>query len=115
MADIQELKVKYADILDLLNGEDIRTGNGWYEIIDDCLQELSVLKHDMPDTYQYLKVRQIKEKFGTLRIYVDHGPDNLIDDIIGYAIDRSTTTCESCGSLHGKIRAFSGSSNVLAR
>jgi hypothetical protein len=106
MPDIKELKIKYADLLDLIDN-DINVPNGWYEIIDNCLHSLNVLKYDFAQFYAPLKVRQIKLKYGTLRIYVDCDPDNVVDAIIKDAIEKSETTCMDCGSPAAKIRAYS--------
>jgi hypothetical protein len=45
---------------------------------------------------------QVKEKFGTLRFYVDGG-DDKIDGMIRMAESMSAVTCEECGSP-GKLR-----------
>lgn len=66
-------------------------GVGWYNIINECIDKLNNLK--IPG----FKVLQVKEKFGSLRIYVV-GTNNNVEAIINEATDRCKKTCESCGS-----------------
>ena len=40
---------------------------------------------------------QVKEKYGTLRFYVNHH-DDVIDAMIDFAEDMSGCTCEKCGA-----------------
>lgn len=44
------------------------------------------------------KVAQIKEKFGTLRFYIENGNETAFA-IAGYAEHMSETTCEKCGNV----------------
>ncbi len=53
----------------------------------------------------YIEATQVKEKFGTLRIYTNHGTDEIYDEI-NTAEELSATTCEGCGS-RGKRRTGS--------
>ena len=75
----------------------IDCGNGWFEILDQMCKELQALK-------QPLQFTQIKEKFGTLRVYTNHCSDES-EHIISKACDSSENTCEMCGQpgkLDGK-------------
>ena len=72
-------------------------GNGWFKLIDELLTDIESLNPD-----ESIKVDQIKEKFGGLRIYLNHyGEDDKIADqildLIGMAEVYSTAVCESCG------------------
>lgn len=69
--------------------------DGWFDIIEECLRDLSKLPE--PPT-----LLQVKEKFGTLRIYVD-GYTDEDDAIISRAEKKSENTCEMCGKV-GHIR-----------
>ena len=51
-------------------------------------------------------VRQIKEKFGTLRFYV-RGAGDDVHAIIERAVERSAVTCEACGAA-GNLRRRPG-------
>lgn len=53
------------------------------------------------------EIHQIKEKFGTLRLYVSNVPEKhvaLADCIIGYYEEQASFTCEYCGRS-GSLRA----------
>lgn len=65
--------------------EAIRNGNG-----------------EWPVEMDFPVVKQIKEKFGTLRIYLE-GYDNAITEISNFAEHMSITTCEECGNI-GSLR-----------
>lgn len=52
--------------------------------------------------YFYPKAEQVKEKFGTLRVYMTSTTDKM-DKIIQEAEEKSAKTCENCGEK-GKVR-----------
>jgi hypothetical protein len=57
-----------------------------------CLQKMEEAKQKLP------KVAQIKEKFGTLRFYIDNG-NEVSNAIVHYAELMSEVTCERCGNV----------------
>jgi hypothetical protein len=68
-------------------------GDGWTDIVDNLCKEIEV--------YGQLKniefvVGQVKEKFGTLRVYVDNA-DDAVDTFVDDAERLSESTCETCG------------------
>jgi len=73
----------------------VETGIGWFELIEKMSEKLE------PICKKYgCKMSQIKEKFGTLRVYMSHYPKEVekeIDDIIDEAERESEKTCEECG------------------
>lgn len=79
-------------------------GDGWYTILEELCEKLK----DMPISFA-----QIKEKFGTLRVYfdVDHKrAEELTDEkedalwaFLREAEEKSAKTCEACGKP-GKAR-----------
>jgi hypothetical protein len=82
-------------------------GDGWERLIRDLSQNLELLNENAP---MWVEAVQVKEKFGTLRFYVDIAGDKPWRDLIYYLIDyaevRSSWTCESCGEP-GKARGGS--------
>lgn len=80
----------------------IGVGDGWFNILDELCAVLE--KHGVV-------AMQIKEKFGTLRFYINNlTPDLKFDtkseevwDAIDKAERKSATTCEQCGA-EGKLR-----------
>lgn len=65
-------------------------GHGWFEILRDLFVRL---KSIAPEGF---KVTQVKEKKGTLRVYVN-ASNKVIDEAIGAAYRKSAETCERCG------------------
>lgn len=81
----------------LIKGCYIECGSGWNQIIKDCLDQLEYLRVTF---YPKLKVFEIKEKFGGLRVSLNDYPAE-VDAIIRRAEHRALSTCEECG-LEGK-------------
>ena len=74
---------------------------GWHDLIDRTLELIDSVSK--PDNFT---ITQIKEKFGELRIYY-YPANDMIDNIIEFAINESLTICEMCGKK-GKLRYFYG-------
>lgn len=75
----------------------IRHKSGWLSLLDDlaCEIEARYRQAGIPIDGQSLIVRDVKEKFGTLRFYAYSKVD--IQDLVAQAYERSATTCEVCG------------------
>ena len=69
----------------------IAVGIGWLPIIEFLCETID--KHGVE-----LEFTQIKEKYGTLRIYT-WGGDDFIDHLIEMAESLSGKVCEDCGSV----------------
>ena len=65
-------------------------GDGWFNIIDNLCELLMIDETLTP------RATQVKEKFGTLRFYVDQATDYQYE-LIDRAGDLSAVTCEVCG------------------
>jgi hypothetical protein len=79
-------------------------GDGWEPLIRKLSQEVEAIIVAMPEKERKkFRVKQVKEKFGTLRFYM-----GVAHDAIRAAIDRaeqeSAQTCEDCGKP-GKVRS----------
>ncbi len=92
-------------------------GDGWYDIIYNASVEIEAIAERMKD--QGIEdnllpaASQIKEKFGTLQIYV-HNATEEIDEIIDKAEALSEVTCERCGHP-GKLVAQGGWNTTLCQ
>lgn len=82
----------------------IGCGIGWYEILDDLCAKLHKLFTDLKlEGEDYPAVEQVKEKFGTLRFYMENMKKLSKEDkekvyaFITEAEHRTETTCERCG------------------
>ncbi len=71
-------------------------GDGWFGLLLEASIALEALDEDVV-------ALQVKEKFGTLRLYTDVHSDK-VEAIIKRAEVRSSLECEECGAL-GRIRA----------
>lgn len=81
------------DVMQTLMPFGFECGDGWYDIIWDLSEQLEPLG---------VVAVQVKEKYGTLRFYIDYGTAEAYDYIYE-AEARSAYTCEACGA-HGKRR-----------
>ena len=88
----------------------ITCGDGWYNILDTlCNRITKYIKSNKNvgkeanddwediDPENPVQFVQIKEKFGTLRVYINWG-DETIYELIAFAEEMSSVTCEECGA-----------------
>ncbi len=72
--------------------------DGWYDILDKLMLNIKTYLDNKPEDEKFMvTLHQIKEKFGGLRFYIDHG-DDYIYELINAAENESFETCEDCGS-----------------
>ena len=74
---------------------EVGCGPGWYKLIRPVLDAC---------TAEGVKITQIKEKYGTLRIYTGSASDKIYS-LIDAAERQSEFTCETCGEP-GKLREY---------
>lgn len=79
-------------------------GDGWEPIIRKLSEKIENYNHQHRDNP--VIAIQCKEKFGLLRYYVSHYPDE-VDKWIEEAEEESAHTCEFCGK-EGKLRTDIG-------
>jgi hypothetical protein len=80
---------------------DFQCGDGWTELVYSLSR--AITDHAQRAGLDISAV-QVKEKFGTLRLYVYDG-DDVIRNLIGEAERESERTCEICGAPGVLIRA----------
>lgn len=79
--------------------------DGWFQIIYDLSKKIS-------EICPRVKATQVKEKFGTLRFYVEGVQIDKADEVynlIEEASQKSATTCEFCGKENAKLGTTKGS------
>lgn len=92
---IEQLEAKYSSILKLTYG--FETSEGWFPILEEFFQKAIIFEG-------WFKVVQIKEKFGSLRIYIDTEDDmnkddyELLQGLISEAEFKASRTCFDCGA-----------------
>lgn len=67
----------------------IEVHDGWYSLLHDMCEEIQAAGGD-------IEVRQIKAKFGMLRVYY-RTSNAKVDEIVRRYEERSQTVCELCG------------------
>jgi hypothetical protein len=68
---------------------------GWHSLLNDVYDEI--------EKYPHVKVVQVKEKFGGLRVYTDiYEPE--LDSVIEQLCNKSFYICEVCGDA-GNLRS----------
>lgn len=77
-------------------------GDGWEPLIRRCAEKVEAINRTLPPD-QAIVASQVKEKFGTLRFYINGCPDvdnipSIVDQAIRDAEDESCVTCEDCGA-----------------
>lgn len=111
MSDQKNLKEKYPELFPL--DVDIRTsialfgiecGAGWYKLLDELCAD--IIKLAKEENVRFPVVRQIKEKFGTLRFYLDIETDAMYERICEAELE-SSKTCERCGEP-GELKSVDG-------
>lgn len=84
----------------------VYVGKGWHKILLKMCQEIDLFLKEQPD--DSFKINQIKEKFGSLRVYIwAEKNTEMINSIIRKYEDISAHVCEKCG-LPSKIRTDLG-------
>lgn len=71
----------------------IPIGPGWHAILTNLFDELSQLREEARRPFHIV---QVKEKFGTLRVYLSH-PTDATNAAIDRASRLSAGICEFCG------------------
>lgn len=80
----------------------VNCGEGWHDILYDLLRDIYIYTQQNNID---IKVNQIKEKFGTLNVYLSDYPE-VIKCLLCEAEKKSAVTCEFCGA-EGEIRPLS--------
>ena len=72
---------------------------GWKPIIVRLLGHLSLVVKELPsDERQTFAVVEIRQKLGTLTVYLSGGPTPAMSEAIDAAREASIVTCEVCGA-----------------
>lgn len=84
--------------------------SGWSDILDHLMVGLEGLANSTHSPHPNLRIAQVKEKFGVLRVYVSgaaeydaKGYPTDVGSLIGEAYEMSGVTCELCGE-RGELR-----------
>lgn len=82
--------------------KDLEIEEGWHQLVQPLFDYIEKYNHEKEDS-EKIRVKQCKEKFGTLRFYTTNDTEEL-DNLIKEAEQKSAVTCECCGKP-GKLRS----------
>lgn len=91
------------------NSTYVEVPKGWYPLLDAMFEEIEA--EIAQDDANWIALDQVKEKYGTLRVYFTGGNDK-IDKIVERYEERSAITCERCAgedasqNLEGWVRTL---------
>lgn len=91
MKDFNYFQTKYPALFPSYPRAGFDLPEGWETLFEDLCQKLSALPNPPICT-------QVKEKFGSIRFYVQDNMDDETFDIIYTAEQESAKICQSCGS-----------------
>lgn len=74
--------------------------DGWYTILNSLCSRIQI--HVDQNKLPQVEAVQVKEKFGTLRFYVDHA-DDYVRGLIAMAESFTAYTCETCGNAGKRL------------
>ncbi len=92
------LKGKFPRLFE--NGFSFECDDGWFSMLESALLLLN--QHVVLNSYENFEIKQIKEKFGKLRIYTNIN-DDYIYGVTNMVEHLSSNYCEVCGSP-GELR-----------
>ena len=72
-------------------------GDGWFNLIYELSKKIESRNDKIEDPNDYFIALQVKEKYGSLRFYLNTF-DKEVDRWLGEAEIESESTCENCGS-----------------
>lgn len=78
----------------------LECGKGWYTLLNKLFEEI-----DYIDKLKCTRITQIKEKFGTLRVYYTYieKPNDIVERLVHNSISiaeyNSKRICETCGKI----------------
>lgn len=84
----------------------VECGKGWHPIVKEVLDYITEYNKDKKEDDKIV-IRQIKEKFGQLRIYVYNSTKEL-ERLIDSAERKAAMTCELCGSQEKVGQTYGG-------
>jgi hypothetical protein len=96
----------------LPTGERFECHAGWKLLLSDVSAALEQLaRKQQREDETPLAIVQVKEKFGTLRVYFAYRKTDGADALVTAAYERSRRTCEFCGDA-GEFRGRRGHMRV---
>lgn len=102
MEETLDLKQKYPKIFQNIHWANYGFPPTWAKLVDNLCNEIQTYCDE--NRCEQIECEQIKEKFGTLRFYVDSAPLEVYDIIRKYE-NKSATICQMCGCTDCDVSA----------
>lgn len=100
-----EMKIRHPTLFSQIEKDSLgfSIGSGWFQLVKELLDALAVLRENGE-----FQVVHVKEKFGTLRVYVAVGVEDSrlrseVNHVLATFETRSAAICERCGSKQGVL------------
>jgi len=132
---VDYIRTRFIDLFDPANTEEswqylITIGPGWWPLLTGYCEQAEAILRQQNEVGRWY-IRQVKEKFGELRIYMRPAPyerpdvdgfmewvdpidppaPTPVEDLMGMireqTVGRAAHTCEECGE-HGELRVLDG-------
>ncbi len=111
--DWRPFRVEFPILFGAENFVSLWVGMGWTELLwTVCVRLERIARARLAEGHGPMRIVQVKEKYGSLRIFLQAGTDeaeNLIDE----AETKSETICEACGAQGSNHTLRSGWSKTL--
>ncbi|WP_322889920.1 MULTISPECIES: hypothetical protein [unclassified Yoonia] len=107
-AEAMDIMKRYPDIFRTVSApmrDGFLCGPGWYPLLDRLFSDIDTIRRG--DALTGIRVSQVKQKLGELRVYVQGGND-LVTDRIRQAEAEAAASCEGCGGPSPGIRSIGG-------
>jgi len=95
----------------IVNRREFECGDGWFDTIYQLSTKIESIAKEMQQNGTPIsglpQVRQVKEKFGGLRFYMNRSTEE-IEELIQQASLQASVTCECCGEAGYKQATSSG-------
>lgn len=72
--------------------------SGWRSLYEPILEKIEEYNKDKAED-EKIRIIRVREKYGTLRFYVENSPQNILDEI-RKAQHKSNIVCEECGYIN---------------
>lgn len=84
----------------------IECGKGWHKLLNPIFEYIENYNQEKDEEHK-MRIFQIKEKFGELRVYLNFYNEE-VQKLINTAEDEASNTCELCGSKEDVGLAYEG-------
>jgi hypothetical protein len=104
----EPFRKEFPIIFGIVTPMNLSAGEGWFYLLWDLCASLEVIARQRVEAGSPpMRIRQVKEKFGGLRCYLQDAPDEA-RALTWAASIRAETICEACGNVANYCVSKSG-------